>query len=207
MRARAKPAVERRHELLDSALALFGEHGYAGTSVAQIIEAAGVSKGGFYHHFPSKDALLQSLVERLAEATAEALHTLSDDQSLTVIDKLRGFFVGSERHKREALGDGGLATLGLTLYAPENLSLLAGLERASLQRSHPFLVTILEQGVAEGALAVVDPPGTARDILLLGQAVVRDAMREDPRTVPARLTRYRRAVERLVGLPEGSLEG
>jgi AcrR family transcriptional regulator len=43
---------------LDAAVELFAQHGYDGTSVAQVIARAGVAKGGFYHHFASKEALL-----------------------------------------------------------------------------------------------------------------------------------------------------
>ncbi len=50
--------VRARDRILDSAVALFAEQGYDGTSVAQVIGRAGVAKGGFYHHFASKEALL-----------------------------------------------------------------------------------------------------------------------------------------------------
>jgi AcrR family transcriptional regulator len=44
--------------VLRASVELFAEQGYDGTSVAQVITRAGVAKGGFYHHFPSKEALL-----------------------------------------------------------------------------------------------------------------------------------------------------
>jgi AcrR family transcriptional regulator len=44
--------------VLDAAVELFAQHGYDGTSVSQVITRAGVAKGGFYHHFASKEALL-----------------------------------------------------------------------------------------------------------------------------------------------------
>ncbi len=47
-----------RERILASAVDLFAQHGYDGTSVAQVISAAGVAKGGFYHHFASKEQLL-----------------------------------------------------------------------------------------------------------------------------------------------------
>ncbi len=62
--ARTKPADVRREELMDAALALFVAKGIAATSMDDIVSAAGVSKGGFYHHFASKDALLQALQDR-----------------------------------------------------------------------------------------------------------------------------------------------
>jgi AcrR family transcriptional regulator len=47
-----------RERVLDAAVNLFAEQGYDATSVAQVIGRAGLTKGGFYHHFASKDALL-----------------------------------------------------------------------------------------------------------------------------------------------------
>ena len=49
---------------MDAALGLFVAKGIAATSIDEIVAAAGVSKGGFYHHFASKDALLNALQER-----------------------------------------------------------------------------------------------------------------------------------------------
>ena len=52
-RSRTKPAEVRRDELMDAAQALFMEKGFAATSVAEIVEGAGVAKGTFYTYFQS----------------------------------------------------------------------------------------------------------------------------------------------------------
>jgi len=52
-----------RARIRDAALALFGEHGYAGASIRDIAEAAGVSPGLVQHHFSSKDALREACDE------------------------------------------------------------------------------------------------------------------------------------------------
>lgn len=52
----AEPGVRAR--VLDAAVDLFARQGYDGTSVAQVVAQAGVAKGGFYHHFASKEELL-----------------------------------------------------------------------------------------------------------------------------------------------------
>src|SRR4029450_571371 len=55
------PATDRgeqsRRAILDAAAPIFREHGYSAASLNQIIEASGLTKGGFYFHFPSKQAL------------------------------------------------------------------------------------------------------------------------------------------------------
>lgn len=54
---------ETHANILDSAYQLFSRNGYEATSVANICQAAGVSKGAFYHHFPTKQAVFLELME------------------------------------------------------------------------------------------------------------------------------------------------
>lgn len=65
--------VSSKDKILDSALALFSERGYDGASVNDICERAGLSKGGFYHHFPSKQALFVSLMKNWQDQLTQTL--------------------------------------------------------------------------------------------------------------------------------------
>ncbi|GAA2135971.1 TetR/AcrR family transcriptional regulator [Glycomyces algeriensis] len=89
-------------EVLRAALELFAEQGYANTSVQQIVQAAGVTKGAMYHYFTSKDDLLFAIYERmlslqkrrLDEITAKGgeteavLRAVCEDVVVTSIDFL-----------------------------------------------------------------------------------------------------------------------
>ena len=55
---------DKRARILSEAVVLFGEHGYAGTSLADIANAADISKAGLLHHFSSKDELFCKVLER-----------------------------------------------------------------------------------------------------------------------------------------------
>lgn len=72
-----------RDRILNVALRLFAEHGYAGTSVASIEEAAGLSphSGALYTHFGSKEQLMAAAVERAIQ-TAMAGFALAPMLSL-----------------------------------------------------------------------------------------------------------------------------
>lgn len=88
--------------LLAEATRLFARQGFEGTSVAQIVEAAGVTKGAMYHYFSSKDDLLHEVyarvlrmqMRRLEEITdsagspAERLHAAASDVVVTSIENL-----------------------------------------------------------------------------------------------------------------------
>lgn len=58
-----------RERIVDEAMRLFSQHGYAATSIARIEEAAGLTPGagGLYHHFKSKEAVLAAGIERQLE--------------------------------------------------------------------------------------------------------------------------------------------
>jgi AcrR family transcriptional regulator len=60
-----------RHRILHAARELFVERGYAGTSVRDIAEHLGMTKGALYYHFSSKEDLLYALLEPLLEALEE----------------------------------------------------------------------------------------------------------------------------------------
>jgi len=62
-------ATQQRSEetysrILDAAAASFARNGYERTGVAEICHAAGISKGAFYYHFSSKQALFLALLQR-----------------------------------------------------------------------------------------------------------------------------------------------
>ena len=62
----------RREQILRTAEALFYAQGYEQTSVQDILDAIGISKGGFYHHFESKLDLLDAICQQRAEESARA---------------------------------------------------------------------------------------------------------------------------------------
>lgn len=88
----AKPAscdraATTRRLLLDAALDLFSTLGFSQTSVQQIVDQAGVTKGAFYHHFESKQQVLlllhdQFLDDELARCQAIVEQRLSSEESL-----------------------------------------------------------------------------------------------------------------------------
>jgi AcrR family transcriptional regulator len=76
-----------RQRIIDQAMRLFGEQGYAATTVAQIEAAAGLSpgSGSLYRHFPSKDALLAKGVRQQIAAGEELLSFIADPASFATL--------------------------------------------------------------------------------------------------------------------------
>ncbi|TSD99725.1 TetR/AcrR family transcriptional regulator [Skermania sp. ID1734] len=65
-----RPGTTPRAEILDAAAELFSEHGYANTSTRRIADAVGMRQASLYHHFATKDDILDAL---LSETIAEPL--------------------------------------------------------------------------------------------------------------------------------------
>jgi TetR/AcrR family transcriptional repressor of nem operon len=64
-----EPKIGARPKLLDAALSLIREKGYSSTSVEELCLRAGVTKGAFFHHFKSKDALAVAAANHWSETT------------------------------------------------------------------------------------------------------------------------------------------
>lgn len=73
-------------KIINAAWDLFYEHGYEDTTVDEIIEKSGTSKGSFYHYFEGKDALLGSLSYIFDEEYAKLQNNFPND--MTSFDKL-----------------------------------------------------------------------------------------------------------------------
>jgi AcrR family transcriptional regulator len=80
---RTKPAEVRLDELMSAAQKLFLSQGVDATTVNEIVEAANVSKGTFYHYFSSKNEILEALEKRYTEhfldSVQEAIDGCSQD--------------------------------------------------------------------------------------------------------------------------------
>ena len=77
MHRRRLSARERRIQIIDAAITLFGRHGYNGTTTKALAEAAGVSEATIFKHFPTKDALhLAAFSQRAGVGSDELIATL-----------------------------------------------------------------------------------------------------------------------------------
>ena len=93
-RLRERQAEATRQQLIDVARQLFTERGYAGTSIEDIIERAGVARGALYHHFPGKDALFAAVYQVVQAEVASAVVAAAlaaDDPAQAVYTGLSAF--------------------------------------------------------------------------------------------------------------------
>ena len=153
-RTRRKEA--RPGELLEAALALFVEKGFAATRVEEVAARAGVSKGTLFLYFASKEELFKAVVrENASRHLTEALREL-DGFAGASSDLLREFL------RRWWLLYGGTPAAGLTklmlIEATHFPELAHWFQDEVVQPSHALLRRIVQRGVDRGEFRPVDVP-------------------------------------------------
>lgn len=175
MRKRKADTLETRRKIIASAARLFRERGPDRVSVLDVMQAAGMTHGGFYKHFESKDALYAAAI---AEAFAEKLGALHESAATDA------------RAAQKAYGDN-----YLTLEHVDDVATgcpIAGMTADAL-RSSPEAFDVLSKG-AEATIAClsstypsseIDRTGAIRSLslmvggLILARAVSNTALREE----------------------------
>ncbi|WP_375488584.1 TetR family transcriptional regulator [uncultured Mycobacterium sp.] len=82
-----------RQRILDAAIDLFSEVGYAAAGLGEIIERAGMTKGALYHHFDSKEALATAIIEQGTTMTRGVFEHVCQSPSPALENMIHGVFV------------------------------------------------------------------------------------------------------------------
>jgi len=105
MRVSREKAAENREKIVEAAARLFREHGFDGVGVDAIMKEAGLTHGGFYGHFASKDDLAAEAVEKALAQGTERMRRFTDVNSYVAAYL-------SDRHCGDRAEGCGLAALG-----------------------------------------------------------------------------------------------
>jgi AcrR family transcriptional regulator len=170
---------ETRSHILDVAGDLFAQRGYDATSVADICEGAGVTKGAFYHHFESKQSVFLELRDRWLTPLDTQL-TLTRAEGETVPDVLRrvaemvqAIFTAAGDDQRQQV------FLELLSAARHDATILPAL-LAPTRKYRQLFSSLIGAGVKEGTLRKVDRELAAQVFVSLGLGLVMQSLL-DPR--------------------------
>lgn len=204
---------EKRQEMLAVAERLFCLKGYEATSIQDILDVLHTSKGGFYHYFASKEALLTTLFEQRAlQALSHTEEVLSKETDILVrLNKALYGFIPIRKGEEKFI-----AMLLPILDKPEGRALRLcfqeSLEETFLPLVKREIALAMEdqvicppvEEIAGMVLHLVSHMWTELANLLVLSA--RKAARPDAAALLQVLDTYRRALERLLDAPFGSME-
>jgi TetR/AcrR family transcriptional repressor of nem operon len=86
-----RPGSGAREKLLDASFVLIRKKGYSATSVDELCAQAGVTKGAFFHHFRSKDALAVAAANRWSELSSAFFRTAPYQKHRDPLDRLLSY--------------------------------------------------------------------------------------------------------------------
>ncbi len=159
-----------RAQLLKAAEACFSISGYDGASIADICQRAGVSKGAFYHHFPTKQALFLELLSRWLEGLDTQIARARQDAPnvLVALQTIAGMV-----HQVFTLDKGRLPIfLVFWMQAardPEAWAVTIGHYR----HYQALFAAMIAEGIAEGSIApTVDADAAAQALVSLGVGLI-----------------------------------
>jgi AcrR family transcriptional regulator len=202
----------RRDAFLDVAQRFVQTKGFDAMSIQDVLDELDASKGAFYHYFDSKQALLEAVVERFADAALLTIAPMLSDANLPAIRKLERVFSGLASFKAQQTE----FVLGIieVWNSDGNAVVREKLRRLTVNRLVPLLSVVIEQGINEGAFAAQSPDETAMVLtsLTLGfqqQAndlfIARQAGTIGFDVVQRSVAANTEAYERILGIPRGSL--
>lgn len=155
-------AKQTKENIIAAAVQLFMEKGFEKTSMMDIANTLGISKGGIYHHFKSKEAIIHAVRENKANSVEESLHQWTADivadtarEKLTAI--LEKNIADTEAH---ALDDVFRSQI-------KSADFILSLMKDAINSNAPVFADILKEGIQDGSITTTYPDETAEVFFLL----------------------------------------
>jgi TetR/AcrR family transcriptional repressor of uid operon len=168
---------EKRREILEAAARCFGRDGFQGASISQICVEAGMSAGHLYHYFPSKEAIVEAMIDANLERAANGFGEVAQGES--VLDALVA------QLERSIPDDGRRASLLFDIFAEAGrnptMAKILGEHSHGMQA---LLVDLLRRGQERGEVdPSLDPEVVAPVLISLVDGAKTLALR-NPHLVP-----------------------
>lgn len=158
---RSKCPEETQERIVEASVTLFLEKGYEQTTIQDILDALSLSKGGLYHHFKSKEEILEAVKQKRAQYAAEMLHDLiQNTQAENAKEKLKKILyklgTSTETHPFDTV-----------LSQANNPHFVMGALQNAVNQDAPIIAKLIKDGVRDGSLQTTQPDLCAEIFLLL----------------------------------------
>ena len=158
--ARNKYPEETVQKILEVSYRLFREKGYDHTTIQDIVDALGMSKGAIYHHFKSKEEILDRINDRYYDEV-NWFRDIRLDPELTGLEKLRevlrNLFTDSRKQELD----------NIQLSIPKNPRVVAMVLQSSVHDAAPFFQRLVEEGIRDGSVSATRPKELSEALMIL----------------------------------------
>lgn len=158
------PSSEKYNRILDAFQELLDKKNIQTISVSEIAQTAGIGKGSIYYYFPSKDAILEALVERNYEKPLETAKQLAAQTEISPFTRMAMIFQAcrnsrEEFQKQDSTGKAESAQAETFLHHQYLKHLISELK--------PTLTQIIQQGIDNGEIHFDYPAALAEIVLIV----------------------------------------
>ncbi len=185
-----KDPEERRQELINTAERLFMEKGYEQTAIADIVREVQVAHGTFYYYFPSKEDILEAVIEKNIAELESHVREIMQRPDLAPASKLNAMvnsIIGINVARRKIMD---------YLGEESNAVMHEKMERRTVDRLVPLLSAVVAAGSEEGGFAVQNPRETSEFLLA---SLVYFFHHPEIFANPERSVKMRRTLEAILG--------
>lgn len=158
--ARNKNPEETVDKILAVSFRLFQEKGYDHTTIQDITDALGMSKGAVYHHFKSKEDILDKICDKYYDRV-DWFQVIREDPRASGLEKLRSILRHQLSDPQKLEVDHLTSTLRLN---PRLLSLILN---STMDDAAPFCLELVEEGVRDGSITTAYPKELTEVLMLL----------------------------------------
>ena len=158
---------ETRARILEASIKLFSNRGYNAASVDDICAEAGVSKGAFYHHFESKQALFLALLDSWLKTIDNSIEAAKDKTVPETFMQITEAFP----YIFESAGDHLPMFLEFWLQASRDEEIWQA-SIAPYRRYHKYFTSLIKKGVDEGSFVEVNPEIASRLIVSMAMGLL-----------------------------------
>ncbi|MBX4147175.1 TetR/AcrR family transcriptional regulator [Paenibacillus sp. FSL W7-1279] len=195
-----KKAEERRNEILDAADELFAQKGFDGTSTNDILGKVGIARGTLYHHFKSKEDIMDALIDRYSDGLLDAAQVIAADKTIPVVERVIRVVMALN------LSGGSSKEIMEHIHKPQNALMHQKIQKVIINRVPPILTGIIREGIEQGMFSTPFPYECMEMVVIYANTVFDDDMitltNEERGT---RMLAFVCNVERLLGAASGSL--
>ena len=196
-----KEADERRNEILDAADELFSRKGFDGTSTNDILERVGIARGTLYHHFKSKEGIMDGLIDRYSERLLATAQGIAANKSIPVVNRIIRVVMSMQ------LSGGNSEEIMEHIHRPQNALMHQKIQRVIMNGLTPILAEIIVEGHEQGLFNTPFPYECMEMVVTYANTIFDDdivAMTNEERIT--RIQAFVFNVERLLGAEKGSLQ-
>ena len=195
-----KTAEERKNEILDVAEELFSSYGFEETSTNDIIARIGIARGTLYHHFQSKEEILDAVIERLTTRIIAKAAVIIHDKRRPLVDRLVDGILALNVDSN--LGHEVMAQV----HKPQNALLHQKMQEQLISGVVPLLAELFEEGCEVGVFSTPYPREAAEMIIVYSNIAFDELNLLEAEAQKNRIQGFIFHTQRILGVNDNSLE-